>query len=122
MPGPGGGVDCAGFVGAVFQQIGATPAGVSVPPYEINHAEHSDASVLRAWFERPEVRARVRRLDEDDEALAGDMVFPIVGRCEHHLGVQLGSVVWHVARPDGVCTMSLAQLKLASSRYRLTEG
>jgi hypothetical protein len=117
--GPQGGVDCAGFVGAVYAEIGAIPAAVAVPPYAINHAEHSDESLLRAWFETPSVRARVRRVDEAEPHLDGDMVFPRVGRCEHHLGLRIGQIVWHVARPSGVCGMTLAQLRLAPSRYRL---
>ncbi len=118
----GAGVDCAGFVGAVFAEIGAIPAVVSVPPYPINHAEHSSESMLRAWFERAEVRARVRRVDEEEPWLDGDIVFPIVGRCEHHLGLQVGDGVWHVVRPSGVCCMTLAQLALARPRYRLMEA
>lgn len=117
--GADGGVDCAGFVGAVYAEIGAIPTAIAVPPYDVNHAVHSDESLLRAWFERPDVRARVRRVDEADAHLDGDLVFPIVGRCEHHLGLRIGGLVWHVARPSGVCAMTIAQLKLASSRYRL---
>lgn len=119
--GPAGGVDCAGFVGAVFLEIGAIPEKISVPAYALNHAEHSDESRLRAWFEQPEVRSRVRRVDESEAHLDGDLVFPVVGRCEHHLGLRIGGIVWHVARPHGVCAMTLAQLKLAKSRYRLLE-
>jgi cell wall-associated NlpC family hydrolase len=120
VKGAAGGVDCAGFVGAVFHEIGAIASAVSVPPYAVNHAEHSDESLLRSWFESKPVRKRVRRVDEDEAPLAGDMVFPVVGRCEHHLGIQIGGLVWHVARPAGVCTMTTSQLKLAASRYRLT--
>lgn len=122
VPGPGGGVDCAGFVGAVFAGIGAIPAAVAVPPYVLNHAAHSTASVLRDWFESPAVRARVRRVDEAEPHLDGDLVFPVVGRTEHHLGLRLGHVVYHIARPSGWCAMTLTQLTLAPSRYRLTEA
>lgn len=121
VKGVAGGVDCVGFVGAVFLEIGAVPAAIAIPPYALNHAEHSDESVLRGWFERPEVRARVRRVDEAEAALPGDLVFPVVGRCEHHLGLQFGGVVWHVTRGAGVNHMTLGQLTLARSRYRLTE-
>lgn len=120
VKGATGGVDCVGFVGAVFLEIGAIPAAIAIPPYTVNHAEHSDESLLRGWFERLEVRARVRRLDEAEAALPGDLVFPVVGRCEHHLGLQLGALVWHVTRGAGACTMTLGQLTLARSRYRLT--
>lgn len=120
--GAAGGVDCANFIAGVFFNVGAIDAAVSVPPYDINHAEHSDESQLRAWFASPMVRARVRLVDEQEPPLSADMVFPIVGRCEHHLGLQIGGIVWHVARPSGVCTMATASLKLARSRYRLMEA
>lgn len=121
-----GGVDCAGFVGAVFAAIGAIDATISVPPYELNHAEHSDESLLRAWFEQPAVRARVRSLDDAEPLLIGDMVFPKVGRTEHHLAVWVGGEIYHVVRPSGVCRQSLAGLALHGvtlhrARYRLLE-
>lgn len=122
VKGIGGGVDCAGYLGAVFAEIGAIPNAVSVPPYEANHAEHSEESLLRNWFERPEVRAYVRRVDEEEPHLDGDMVFPVVGRSEHHLGLRVGQWVYHIARPSGWCRMTIGQLKLHRSRYRLTEA
>jgi len=118
--GEGGGVDCASFVGAVFLEIGAIDQRVSVPPYALNHAEHSDASLLREWFERPDVRGRVRRLDEAEPHLDGDVVFPLVGRTGHHLGLRIGRSVYHIARPSGWCRMNVAQLALHRARYRLT--
>ncbi len=122
VKGVGGGVDCAGFVGAVFAEIGAIPSTVSVPPYEPNHAEHSEESLLRAWFERPDVRAFVRRVDEDEAHVDGDIVFPVVGRAEHHLGLRVGVWIYHIARPSGFCAMTLSQLTLHRSRYRLMEA
>jgi len=121
-----GGVDCAGFVGSVFLQINAIDAEIAVPPYTINHAEHSDESLLRAWFEQPHVRARVRLLDEGEPDLPGDMVFPKVGRTEHHLALQVRGEIYHVVRPAGVCCQTLAGLALHKvtlhrSRYRLLE-
>ena len=121
VKGPGGGVDCAGFVGAVFAEIGAIPTAIAIPAYDLNHAEHRAESVLRGWFERPEVRARVRRVDEGEPHVDGDLVFPVVGRTEHHLGLRIGGLVYHIARPSGWCVMTLAQLTLAPSRYRLME-
>lgn len=119
VKGPQGGVDCAGFVGAAFAEIGAIPRTISVPPYELDHARHRDDSVLRDWFERAEVRPHVRRVDEDEPHLDGDMVFPTVGRTEHHLGLRIGAWVYHIARPSGWCAMPAAALTLHRSRYRL---
>lgn len=119
VKGPRGGVDCASFVGAVLLELGAIDGAIAVPPYEVNRAEHTDESLFRAWFEQPAVRARVRRVDEAEPHLDGDLVFPVVGRCEHHIGIRIGELVWHVARPSGVCAMTVAQLKFHRSRYRL---
>lgn len=120
VKGEGGGTDCAGFIGAVFHECGAVRDLVSVPPYEINHAEHSEESLFRAWFETPAVRKRVRRVDEDEAHLDGDIVFPRVGRTEHHAGVRIGGLIYHIARPSGWCAMTVAQIALHPSRYRLT--
>lgn len=120
VKGPQGGVDCVGFVGAVFAEVGAIPQAISVPPYALDHARHRDDSVLRSWFERPEVRPHVRRVEESEPHLDGDMVFPKVGRTEHHLGLRIGIWVYHIARPSGWCAMPEAALDLHRSRYRLT--
>lgn len=122
VKGPGGGVDCVGFIGAAFHECGAVSHAIAVPPYAVNHAEHSDESLLRAWFERVDVRERLRRVDEAEPHVDGDLVFPIVGRCEHHVAIRIGCLVYHVARPSGWCAMTIAQLKLAQSRYRLIEA
>lgn len=122
VKGPRGGVDCAGFIGAVFLEIGAVDRAIAVPPYAVNHAQHSDESMFREWFARPEVRARVRPVDEDEPHLDGDIVFPEVGRTEHHSALRIGDRLCHIARPSGYCVMTIAQLKLHRSRYRLLEA
>lgn len=127
VKGPLGGVDCAGFVGAVFWAIGAINLDIAIPPYELNHADHSDESLLREWFERPEVRARVRLIDEAEPAQDGDIVFPKLGRTEHHLAIRIGGEIYHVVRPAGVVSQSIAglaiqKITLHRSRYRLLEA
>lgn len=125
VKGEGGGVDCATFLGACFHECGAVETPVAVPPYALNHAEHSGESLLRAWFETPAVRARVRRVDEGEPHLDGDIVFPRVGRTEHHAGLRFSDLVYHIARPSGWCCMTVEQLAFAgyglhAARYRLT--
>lgn len=122
VKGPGGGVDCVNFVAACFAAIGAIPDAIAVPAYAPNHAEHRDDSLLRAWFDRPEVRARVRLLDEAEPPLDGDLVFPRVGRCEHHLAIRIGAELYHISRSAGWCRLTIAQLPLHRSRYRLMEA
>ena len=119
VKGPLGGVACASFLGAVFLEIGAIPAAIAIPPYTINHAEHSEESIFRTWFESPAARERVRPVDEAEAHLDGDIVFPVVGRCEHHVALRIGDDLHHVARPSGYCVMRRAQLTLHRSRYRL---
>jgi len=121
VKGAGGGVDCGGFVGSTFYECGAVPLAISVPPYHVNHAEHNEVSQIRQWFEQPDVRVRVRRVDEDEVHVDGDLVFPEVGRTEHHIAIRIGREIYHIARPSGWCCMQLSQLKLRSSRYRLME-
>lgn len=125
VKGPGGGVDCEWFIPCALVEAcaitGAEFNAIVVPPYAVNHAQHSTDSLFRTWFAQPHVRARVRPVDEAEPHVDGDFVFPVVGRCEHHIGFRIGSLVWHVARPSGVCAMSVAQLKLHRSRYRLVE-
>ena len=131
VKGPTGGVDCKGFLASVFAAVGAIPAVDVAAPYEVNQAEHSDASELLAWFERPEVKARTRRLDEAEPHLDGDIVFPRVARSVHHIGLRFGNDVYHVTRLAGWCCMTIGQLDammpramrhlrgLHPSRYRL---
>lgn len=122
VKGPAGGVDCAGFVGACFHECGAIPEAIAVPPYAPNHAQHSADSILRAWLDEPAARARIRLLDAEDPHLDGDLVFPRVGRAEHHLGLRIGAIVYHIARPYGWTAMTVSQLQFHASRYRLIEA
>lgn len=118
-----GGVDCVWFMPLCFLNIGAigreTFAAVEVPNYHLNHAEHSKVSLIHDWFRQPAVRTRVRRVDEDEPHLDGDMVFPKVGLCEHHFGFRIGNHIYHIARPSGFCRHSINDLALERSRYRL---
>jgi hypothetical protein len=122
VKGPFGGVDCAGFLGTCFFNIGAVEQKIAIPPYALNHAQHSKESLFHAWFARPEVRARVRPLDEAEPHVDGDIVFPRVGACEHHAGFRIGELVHQIARPSGYCALTVAQWPLHRSRYRLMES
>ena len=124
IKGPGGGVDCAGFVPACYLEIGAIRESVAIPPYNVDHGAHNTQSLLRDWFERPDVRRRVRRVDEDEAHLDGDMVFPKVGQSIHHIAIRIGNSVYHVWRPAGVCRMAIDMrgVEIERSRYRLMEA
>lgn len=114
-----GGVDCGSFVGAAFYEIGAVPEEIATPPYELNEAEYGEATTLKAWLEQPAVRTRLRRVEYDEAHLDGDLVFPRVGKGIHHLGIHVGQLVYHVARPSGWCAPTVSQLVLEPTRYRL---
>jgi len=126
IKGLGGGVDCEWYVPSCLLESGAIDAreygAIIVPAYEVNHAEHSSQSLFIDWFRQPAVRRRVRRVDEDEAHLDGDLVFPKVGLCLHHIGIRIGREVHHIARPSGYCAMTIDQLVLEKSRYRLMEA
>lgn len=125
VKGPGGGVDCEWFVPcSIFEAQAINEQEfneIVVPQYELNHATHSTVSLFHEWFRQPAPQRRVRVVDEAEPHVDGDFVFPIVGRCEHHIGIRIGVWVYHIARPSGWCMMTVAQLKLHRSRYRLLE-
>jgi cell wall-associated NlpC family hydrolase len=113
LPGPQGGVDCVGLVIAAYEAAGAIEPGEHVPPpYELEHYEHTDTSQLEEWFRRPEIRARVRRCDEDDPRMDGDLLFLRHRRTTHHTGLWLDGMVWHVIRGHGVVQMHPRTLAL----------
>jgi hypothetical protein len=124
--GPGGGVDCEWFIPSCLRDSGAITAAefadFDPPDYAINHAEHSDESHFLEWFRQPIARRRVRPLDEDEQHVDGDFVFPNVGRCLHHIGFRVGVEVFHIVRPSGWASQTISMLKLHRSRYRLTEA
>jgi hypothetical protein len=139
VKGPHGGVDCEWFVPSAFHECGAITADemalIVVPGYELNHAEHSTVSLFHRWFQQSRAQQRVRAVDEAEPHLDGDLVFPVVGLCEHHIAIRIGQIVHHIARPSGYCEMTVAQLDrwvsqtpslrakrgLHRSRYRLLE-
>lgn len=124
IKGPLGGVDCAGFVGSVLFECGAIPEAISVPPYDLEHAKHSEESILVKWFEQPAVRARVRVLDPEEQGLPGDIVFIRTARAVHHMGLLFGVEVLHAVRPAGLVRMPLTVpgfSRQIASRLRLLE-
>src|SRR4051812_21217411 len=78
VKGPRGGVDCASYIAACLVEIEAIDQTIAIPPYDVNRAQHTDESLFRAWFEQPDVRARVRSVQEEEPPVDGDFVFPVV--------------------------------------------
>lgn len=126
VKGAGGGVDCEWFVPCALREAGALSGEefgrIVVPAYEVNYAEHSTVSQFHDWFRQGKAEGRVRVVDEGEPHLDGDFVFPVVGRCEHHIGLRIGDWIYHISRQVGWCAMKVSQLKLHRSRYRLIEA
>lgn len=99
VPGPRGGVDCVQLCAAIHAACGVCePLALPSAPLQWHH--HHDESLLLEWFRSPEVRARVHRLDEADDWMAGDLVAIRTDLCAHHLGTwlddELGRHLLHV--------------------------
>ena len=119
VKGPLGGIDCVGFVLACYAAAGfIAPGDVTVPPYDVDHYEHSDVSQLEEWFRAPAVRARMPRRDEDDSRHTGDLVFIRHRRAVHHCGLWIEGLVWHTMRGHGVLAMRPETLALGGAELR----
>lgn len=127
VKGPQGGVSCERYQIAVHTATGACPA-IELPELPVQnvrhwHEHHADSLIL-AWLQLPEVRGRVRRVDEDEAPAIGDMAVFLFGKTEHHLGLWCGHELLHVAIPAGVVAHSTRDPKLRAAVrcfYRLME-
>jgi hypothetical protein len=108
--GAGGGVDCVRFALAVHVACGACDSfEVETLPVEFVrnwHVHHTESRVFD-FFHQPGVRARLRRIDEDDQPIIGDMVAVKIDQCVHHLGLFCGPEVLHVGIHGGVMAHSI---------------
>lgn len=88
VPGRLGGVDCVGLTAAVHTGAGACPPQTfeRVP---LDWHLHHEWSAIIAFFRRPEVQKRLRRIDGREPYWHGDLMAVRVGLCEHHLGTYL---------------------------------
>lgn len=122
-----GGVDCINYLHAVFVAVGVCePQTWTPPPVEVvrHWHEHHTTSRILAWLGRPELRGRVRKIEADAAAMIGDLVALKVQRTEHHLGLDVGPEVLHVAIPAGVVSHSKHDpqfVRLIAARYRVME-
>jgi hypothetical protein len=123
--GPQGGVDCVHFLAAVHAEAGACePIELPVLPVEQVrswHVHHAESKILE-WFGRPELRGRVRRLDDGEPMMAGDMPVLRLEQTEHHLALWAAPSLYHVAIPAGVVAHSVRDpeiLKRVRCVYRV---
>lgn len=104
-----GGVSCVRYLEACHAAAGAiVPATLPVLPVEeVRHwHEHHAESKIVEWLAQPAVRGRVRRVDESEAPMIGDLVIMRVQLTEHHIGLWCGPDILHVAIPAGVVAHS----------------
>lgn len=122
-----GGVDCVHFLAAVHAATGACPP-LDLPVLPVEqvrswHLHHAESKILE-WFARPEIRGRVRRIDDDEPLLIGDMPVLQLAQTTHHLALWAAPDLMHVAIPAGVVAHSVRDpelLKLIRCTYRIME-
>lgn len=127
VKGKQGGVDCTRFVHAVHTACGACENVVlEVLPVEWVrswHTHHTQSRILD-FFGQPEVRTRLRRLDEDESRIAGDMAILKIDQTEHHVALCCGHEFLHVMISAGVVSHSIHDKELMGyvrSYYRIYE-
>ena len=125
--GPQGGVDCVHFLAAVHAEAGACePFVLPVMPVQFVrswHVHHADSLIIE-WMGRPEIRGRVRRLDDGEPRMIGDMPVLRLQQTEHHLTLWAAPEIIHVAIPAGVVAHSTRDRELLKSircTYRIYE-
>lgn len=127
IKGPAGGIDCVRFALAVHVACGAVqPVDIEVLPVEFVRSWHVHQTRSRVldFFHQPEVRKRIRRLDEDETPMIGDMVALRQENCVHHLALFCGPEVLHVSVNGGVLSHSSRNpemKKLVAAFYRIFE-
>lgn len=119
----GAGVDCVGLVRAVWRDCGIDVApAAQIPRYGLAAGVHQPYSALLDWLRSdPAARERLRWVDPDGQAMAGDIVVIRRAASAHHVGL-LGPEdhprLWHAAPGIGVCSIDWpacrANLKIAA--------
>lgn len=88
VPGPLGGVDCVRLCAAIHAACGACDP-LDIPAAPMQWHMHHEQSLLLDWFRGPDVRGRVKRIEEGEPWLSGDLVAVQTGLAAHHLGTWL---------------------------------
>ncbi len=125
VKGRDGGVSCARYLAACHVAAGAI-AAVTLPVLPVEQVrhwhEHHSESMILDWLALPEVRGRVRRVDDGEAPMVGDLVVMRVQLTEHHVGLWCGHEILHVAISAGVVSHSTRDpelMRLVRCFYRI---
>lgn len=114
----GVGVDCIQFVVAVAKAAGWLPDDFSAPAYNVDHAMHSDVSVLLEGLEQYCVKV------PKTDIRPGDILAFHYGRCASHVGFYIGNGrMVHSHIRHGVSEMLIQHLSdRLNSAWRFPRG
>src|SRR5690606_8279196 len=128
VKGPRGGVSCRHYLVACHVAAGAIePIDLPALPVEVVrywHQHHALSQVLE-FLQRPELRGRVRRVDEAEAPMIGDIVVLRIEQTEHHLAIWGGAKLWHVTTGAGALyhtTTNPKIMELVRAYYRILEA
>lgn len=122
-----GGVDCVHLAAEVHFHCRALDR-ISIPKMPVqwvrNWHEHHAESQLLQFFGQPEVRSRLRRIEDGAPPMIGDVAVIRFGKTEHHVALWCGSIAVHVTTAAGVVTVSTSDPEFTGrirSFYRVFE-
>lgn len=128
VKGPQGGVSCVHFLGACHVAAGAI-AAVEIPALPVEQVrhwhEHHRESLVLQWLEQAAPSGRIRRVDDNDVPMVGDLAVMKIKETEHHVGLWCGAQILHVAIPAGVIVHRVGDrelMKLVRCYYRIYEA
>lgn len=125
IKGPQGGVSCARYLVACHAAAGAC-GHVELPVLPVEqvrfwHHHHGESLMLK-WLDAAAPGGRVRRVDDDEPRMIGDVLFLKIEQTEHHAALFAGSHVYHVTTTAGVVRHSVHDrelIRLVRCAYRL---
>ena len=105
IKGKQGGISCRHYVTLVHINCDALPSVALVDyPVEVvrHYHEHHTQSLILAALAKPELSGRVRRIDDGDAPMVGDIAVLRFAQTEHHMGLWCGAEILHVSTSAGV--------------------
>lgn len=97
--------DCIELVRQCYAAAGVDVSILDgMPRVSLNYGRfHKDSAILRFLLETQELRTRLKRLDEDEPPMCGDLLGVKQYQCVHHLALaEDENWMWHVPRRAAV--------------------